>query len=475
LCLATYHRASYGEVDSYGYGRRGRRGRYADYDEDVDESDFEEYDVSEEQVYAHAFVGADGTKIDVKKLDLDADDLLAKIPLVDGPGREYSISEATGNEGATKDLWYHRGAVIMWPKEREWELVAHMDVDYGIHVLKSAMQDQSTLEDERRRQLIQLANHIVETLPSYRSDDISAALLQLEDIELLKKFLLRQTHAYAIEIDPNLVIKAAERFGWKPFAQAIESRLTAQNSLQWLDALAQTGQSISEEGQDVMRKWVTSRWRQSLTSAMQPVGEPTLPSTARARHRYSYEMARFSTEKSAKQHEIIYLARLTSCLNMGAVASQIIEHLADPPEETFLTETYGPAIISALESLKTKAHHETIAQQFASAVRQCLQARYPSPPEPPQDWSREEHLDCDCEFCAEVNAFLPKRDIDSMRLDQTLKRNLLHVESEVEKSHIEVDIDIQKAASKFNGIIRKNQRRYERRRQLYDAAQEIMR
>ena len=472
LCLATYHRASYGEVDSYGYGRRGR---YADYDEDVDESDFEEYDVSEEQVYAHAFVGADGTKIDVKKLDLDEDDLLAKIPLVDGPGREYSIAEATGNEGATKDLWYHRGAVIMWPKERELELVAQMDVDYGIHVLKSAIQDQSTLEDERRRQLIQLANHIVETLPSYRSDDISAALLQLEDIELLKKFLLRQTHAYAIEIDPNLVIKAAERFGWKPFAQAIASRLTAQNSLQWLDALAQTGQSISEEGQDVMRKWVTSRWRQSLTSAMQPVVEPTFPSTARARHRYSYEMARFNTEKSAKQNEIISLARLTSCLNMGAVASQIIEHLADPPEETFLTETYGPAIISALESLKTKAHHETIAQQFASAVRQCLQARYPSPPEPPQDWSREGHLDCDCAFCAEVNAFLPKRDIGSMRIDQTLKRNLLHVESEVEKSHIEVDIDIQKAASKFNGIIRKNQRRSERRRQLYDAAQEIMR
>jgi hypothetical protein len=238
LCLATYHRASYGEVDSYGYGRRGR---YADYDEDVDESDFEEYDVSEEQVYAHAFVGADGTKIDVKKLNLDEDDLLAKIPLVDGPGREYSIAEATGNEGTTKDLWYHRGAVIMWPKERELELVAQMDVGYGIHVLKSAMQDPSTLEDERRRQLIQLANHIVETLPSYRSDDISAALLQLEDIELLKKFLLRQTHAYAIEIDPNLVIKAAERFGWKPFAKAIASRFTAQNSLQWLDALAQTG------------------------------------------------------------------------------------------------------------------------------------------------------------------------------------------------------------------------------------------
>jgi hypothetical protein len=127
LCLATYYRTSYGEVDSY--GRRGRRGRYSDYDDDVEESDFEEYDVNEELVYAHAFVTADGTKINVKKIHLDADDLLAKVPLVDGPGRGYSISEATGNEGATKDLWYHRGAVIMWPKERELDLVAKMDVD----------------------------------------------------------------------------------------------------------------------------------------------------------------------------------------------------------------------------------------------------------------------------------------------------------------------------------------------------------
>ena len=477
LCLATYHRESYGEVDSYGYGygRRGRRSRYDDDGDDLDESAFEEYDVSEEQVYAHAFVGADGTKIDVQKLDLDEDDLLAKVPLIDGPGRESTISEATGNEGATKDLWYHRGAVIMWPRERELELVAKMNIDYGVHVLKRAVQDQNELEGERRRQLIQLARHLVETWPPYRHDDIAAELIQLADIELLKTFLLRQAHAYAIDIDPHVLIQAAERFGWSPFAQAIESRLAVPNGLEWLDALLQTGQSLSEEGQDVMRKWVASRWRQSLTSAMRLVMAPALPSTARARRLYAYQMDRFHTEKSAKQNAIIYLVRLTSCLNMEAVASQIMAQLAEPPEETFLTETYGPAIISALESLKTRAHHEAIAQQFAAAARQCFQARYPGPPEPPEDWSREGALDCDCEFCAAVNDFLPQRDMGSMHIDKTLKRNLLHVESEVEKSQVEVEIDIQKAASKFNGVIQKNQRLYERQRQRYDAAQEIMR
>ena len=477
LCLATYSRTSYGEVDSY--GGRGRRGRYSDYDDDddddVDESAFEEYDVSEEQVYAHAFVTADGSKINVQKIHLNADELLAKVPLVDGPGRGYSISEATGNEGATKDLWYHRGAVIMWPKERELECVAKMDVDYGIHVLQRTMQEQNKLEGERRQQLLQLANHIVETLPSYRHVDISAELIKLGDIALLKKFLFRQANSYAIDIDPNLFIKVAERFGWEPFAQDVQSRLTAQNGLQWLDSLVQTGRSISNAGQELMRKWVASRWQQSLASARQPVAAPELPSNARARHRYQYQIARFNTAKGAQQDEIIYLVRLTSYLSMETVASQIIAHLADAPEETFLTETYGPAIVSALHSLQKKAHNHTIAQQFASAVRQCLQAKYPHPPEAPADWSREGQLDCNCEFCTTVNAFLPKPDIGSMGIYKTLKRNLMHVESAVEKNQIEVDIDMQKAASKFNGIIKKNQSRYERKRQLYDAAQEIIR
>ena len=58
---------------------------------------------------------------------------------------------------------------------------------------------------------------------------------------------------------------------------------------------------------------------------------------------------------------------------------------------------------------------------------------------------------------------------------KTLKGNLLHVASEAEKGQIEVDIDIQKVAPKFNRTIQKNQNRHERKRQLYDAAQGIIR
>ena len=110
-----------------------------------------------------------------------------------------------------------------------------MDVDYGIHVLKRSIQDQHKLEGEYRQQLIRLANHIVETQPSYRNEDISAELIKLDDIELIKKFLFGQANSYSIDIDPNIFIKVAERFGWEHFAKDVQLRITAHNSLQWLE------------------------------------------------------------------------------------------------------------------------------------------------------------------------------------------------------------------------------------------------
>ena len=47
------------------------------------------------------------------------------------------------------------------------------------NLLKNSTKDQNKLEGEYRQQLIRLANHIIETLPSYRKEDISAELIQL--------------------------------------------------------------------------------------------------------------------------------------------------------------------------------------------------------------------------------------------------------------------------------------------------------
>lgn len=302
LCLVTYHQASYGEVTGYGCGWGSRYDYYDDDDDDMGEDDFEEYEVDEERVYAHAFITADGDKIAVKELELYEEALVTKVPLRDGPGREVAISEATGNEGATKDLWYHRGAVILWPKERELELVANMDVDYGVHVLTRMLAGQQALDDTVRQPLIQLAHRLLNSPLSYYHADLLPALIKLGDIEPLKKFLLWRTNSWSFNVDPIALIQIAETFGWQHFAADIESHLPARGGMHWLDSLLQTGEAISDEGRGMIKQWVESRWEQSITAATEPLRRPAEPTNARERRWHHYVLQSFNERAANRRH-----------------------------------------------------------------------------------------------------------------------------------------------------------------------------
>lgn len=436
LCLATYYRTSYGETAYYG--------RYSSR-YDLDEDDFEEYDVDEEEVYAHSFISAAGEKIAVKKLRLDEDDLLAKTPLREGPGRGYSISEATGNEGATKDLWYHRGAVIIWPKDREFDLVTRMDLDYGLHVLKTSLRKQNLADSDYRQKIIGLADHVLKNLPTYRQDEISKELILIGDVTLLKKFLRQQMNQYSLSrVDDQIVIQIIERFGWRHFEEDISAYLTPQRgALDWLNALLLAGVSLSDEGQSIMTRWVTELWQPSL----------------------AYDLTK---------EAVANLVQLVSLLKIETLPDEIVAFLSGQKQEEFLTATYGPALVSSLKELKGRDYDQIIMKKFSEDVRQRIKADFPAPPEPPKDWSREGRLNCGCEFCTEVNEFLPDPESSEISFDKTLKRNLLHIESKVEESQVELDVEIRRAPPKFAGTCRKNQSRYDNKRNLFDSAQQIV-
>jgi hypothetical protein len=410
----------------------------------LDEDDFEEYDVDEEEVYAHSFISAAGEKIDVKKLRLDEADLLAKTPLREGPGRGYHISEATGNEGATKDLWYHRGAVIIWPKDREFDLVTRMDMDYGIYVLKTSLQKPNLADSNYRQKIIGLADHILENLPTYRKNEISKELILIEDVTLLKKFLHKQMNQYTLsQVDDQIVRQILERFGWQHFEEDIRAYLTPrQGALGWLNALLLAGVSLSGEGQSIMTRWVNELWQPSL-------------------------------EYGLTREAIANLVQMVSLLKIETLTDEIVAFLSGQKQKEFLTTTYGPALVSSLKALKGRDYDRIIMKKFSEDVCQRIKVDFPAPPEAPKDWSREGRLNCDCEFCTEVNIFLPDPERSEISFYKTLKRNLLHIESKVEESQVELDIEIRRTPPKFEGTCKKNQSRYDNKRKLFEAAQQI--
>ena len=446
LCLVTYYRTSYGETVYYD--------RYSHKD-DFDEDDFEEYDVDGEEVYAHYFMTSKGVKINIEKLQLEEDELLAKIPLLDGPGRDFSISEASGNEGASKELWYHRGAVIIWPKDRDLDMITKMDINYGIHYLKNLLKEQDLWEEDLRQKIIRLAEYIIENQPHYSKEDISQELIAIGDIELLQKFIHRQMSYYDLSlVNVQTFIQILERFGWQYFEEDISTGLTSKQDLYqwnvdkrkvlpWINSLLLVNKSLSNEGQSVIKKWVHAFWKSSL-------------------------------EYRLTKGEIANMLQIVSLLKIHALTDEVIEFLSFQKKPTFLTATYGPALVSALEKLKGYDYDRAIMKKFVRNVLQRIQIDFPSPPNQPKDWFREGNLKCNCQFCTRVNQFLPDPAQSEISFYKTLKRNMTHIESEIEKSKVDLDIEIIRSPPKFQGICRKNQNRYENKRQLFDSAQKIV-
>ena len=165
---------------------------------------------------------------------------------------------------------------------------------------------------------------------------------------------------------------------------------------------------------------------------------------------------------------------MVSLLKIETLTDEFIAFLSGQKQKEFLTATYGPAVVSSLKALEGRDYDQIIMKKFSEDVRQRIKADFPAPPEALKDWSRGGRLNCGCEFCTEVNKFLPDSDRSEISFTKTLKRNLLHIESKVEESQVELDIEIRRTPPKFKGTCRKNQSRYDSKRKLFDSAQQIV-
>lgn len=121
--IKTTHSA-YAAGEGYGY-----QDWYDEYDED-DEDDDEysggasgegEYDIQElidSEVTLTHWAGPDGTRLEETSLPADDDEVCASTPAGDLAPYSSEYEGYMGNWGNTLDRWYHRAAVVVWPREQ---------------------------------------------------------------------------------------------------------------------------------------------------------------------------------------------------------------------------------------------------------------------------------------------------------------------------------------------------------------------
>ena len=110
--------------EGYGYGRRGW---YDDDDEDDDEyhggtSDSgREYDIQDlldSEITLTHWTGPDGTRLEETSLSVDGDEVCASTETGDLAAYSAEYEGYMGNWGNTLDRWYHRAAVVVWPRQQ---------------------------------------------------------------------------------------------------------------------------------------------------------------------------------------------------------------------------------------------------------------------------------------------------------------------------------------------------------------------
>ena len=110
--------------EGYGYWDRGWHDRY---DEDDDEysggaSDTErEYEIQElidSEVNLTHWTGPEGTRLEETSLYVDRKEVCASTPTGDLTPYSSEYEGYMGNWGNTLDRWYHRAAVVVWPRDQ---------------------------------------------------------------------------------------------------------------------------------------------------------------------------------------------------------------------------------------------------------------------------------------------------------------------------------------------------------------------
>ena len=77
------------------------------------------------------------------------------------------------------------------------------------------------------------------------------------------------------------------------------------------------------------------------------------------------------------------LMQIVSLLKIEALPDEIIAFLAKQKQKKFLTDTYGPALVSSLKVLEGRDYDRTILKKFIEDVHRRIKADFPSPPEAP--------------------------------------------------------------------------------------------
>ena len=467
LALITLWQLGDVDYDHRDYSRRSRRGYGSRYDDDHYEGPGGEHQMGEiidTSLTASHWSDRHGNAGQFGEMTVNDDEVVTGDALDDGEPSEEEFEDYTGNAGLTLERWYHRAAIVLWPRERHFAVLCDAGTQAaigGLEALVKALRRGSKEQREAtRRDGLQFAGAIIDGWKSPDTrwvgdrDDkadrsvFSKLLCKLDDPGLMRRFLS--------EIVPNdgsaklhhEFAKLCRRHRLRGFeaelAQVIDapSETTLLRNAQLLHLLCR--QPDHDKGDAA----VCTRLCDSAVLALE---------------RFDGQPPKDAWEFRTLDRTALLVTLVNAMLEIGPQRPlrKLIDHTLAHREHYDLTDTHLTAIFKLEPRLGTLSPPGKAIAHWLSACRRELQTRTARAPQAPGDYRRDAGLSCKCADCRELSRFLANPNERECRMPLNKDRRR-HLHGIIEANRCDVTHVTERMGRPFTLVCTKTTASYER-------------
>ncbi|HTN04110.1 MAG TPA: hypothetical protein VL132_19625, partial [Planctomycetaceae bacterium] len=148
--------------------------------------------------------------------------------------------------------------------------------------------------------------------------------------------------------------------------------------------------------------------------------------------------------------------------------SRVIRFVQQSPEEFQFDHCQVPSLVELIPwSRKQFRLVHPQLQSWLASVRQQLESATARQPQPPNDWTRPADVECTCQFCSRLNAFLadPSTEIGRIAAREDLRQ---HVVGTINRHQCDVRHTLERQGSPYSLVLTKTTGSYDRAVKRYE-------
>ena len=417
-----------GDVDhdyaDYSYRRRRRygsryRSRYG-YDQDDDPNRrYKMGEILESSLTASHWSDRHGEARQLGEIRVDKAEVVAGDPLDDGEPSEEEFEDYTGNAGMTLERWYHRAAVVIWPRERHFAVLCGVGTQAAIGgleaMVKGLRRGTKQQREATRRDCLEFAGAIIDDWKPtdfswYRDEEYRAVragfsklLCRLDDPGLMRRFLSGIVpYDGSAELHGDFA-KLARRHGLSDFEAELAQALDAPSPATLLRNARLLHVLCRQPDHDKRDAAVCARLCERTVAGLE---------------RFDAEPPKNTWMLRELDRTALLVTLVNAMVDLGAKRPLrgLIDHALAHQEVYDLTGVHLAAIFKLAPRLEALSPPGRAIRHWLSVCRRELRQRTAQAPQAPVDYRRDAELSCDCKDCRVLSRFLADPDEYECRL-----------------------------------------------------------